>query len=140
MRVFLVSAATVCVTAAPASPEFVCNLGSNVTWAKGDAVTVTVPVVVAAGTPTGTLVNTANVVDEKNNTAEDTTTTNVCAECVQPTVRCRFYFFALLCYRFRSNSNSLAFAVDAACQQLCGYHALHMLWQHHACVITNSAG
>ncbi|WIA38754.1 hypothetical protein OEZ86_002047 [Tetradesmus obliquus] len=73
-----------CVTTASAKPEFVCNLGANVTWAKGDSVRVTVPIV-AALNATGNLTNVASVVDLKNNTAGDSKTTQICTECLPPT-------------------------------------------------------
>lgn len=75
-----------CVTTASAKPEFVCNLGANVTWAKGDSVRVTVPIV-AALNATGNLTNVASVVDLKNNTAGDSKTTQICTKCLPPTVR-----------------------------------------------------
>ncbi|WIA18467.1 hypothetical protein OEZ85_009923 [Tetradesmus obliquus] len=73
-----------CVTTASAKPEFVCNLGANVTWAKGDSVRVTVPIV-AALNATGNLTNVASVVDLKNNTAGDSKTTQICTKCLPPT-------------------------------------------------------
>jgi hypothetical protein len=73
------TAPAACVTS-QTSPEITCNLGFTVSWAAGDVVRVTVPVV-ASTTAGGVFTNVANVIDLKNKTASGKTTLEVCKDC-----------------------------------------------------------
>jgi hypothetical protein len=68
------------VTTPASSPEITCNLGAAVTWAAGDIIRVTVPVV--AGQNAGqTYTNKATVIDNKNQTASDDAMVELCKDC-----------------------------------------------------------
>jgi hypothetical protein len=61
-----------CVTNAAATPQSIsCNLGSNTTWAAGDIVEITVPVIAGMNATTNAT-NTAIAVDDLGRTTNDT--------------------------------------------------------------------
>lgn len=69
-----------CTTTPSTSPEFTCNLGATTTWAAGDIIRVTVPVV-ASPSPGSILTNVANMFDLKNESASSNASVEICKDC-----------------------------------------------------------
>ncbi|WIA18464.1 hypothetical protein OEZ85_009921 [Tetradesmus obliquus] len=70
-----------CTTTPSISPEFTCNLGATTTWAAGDIIRVTVPVVASPSPGSIPLTNVANVFDLKNESASSNASVEICKDC-----------------------------------------------------------